>query len=160
MRRAVTRTAVSAAAIISIAAGSLAGASTGFAASQPAAVKISATTGNVSILAVNNLGLSISEGKSVQCYVRDASPRGRYNPGTIDGQLGTNSWKAWQLFLNDRGYNAGTVDGAVGPNTIRALQKFLVDIGYDTGGIDGVAGTKTRAAWKAFSHLPSDGSWC
>ncbi|WHM40954.1 peptidoglycan-binding protein [Streptomyces sp. BPTC-684] len=117
-------------------------------------------SGTIAIQAVNNLGLSISEGKSVQCYVRDTSPRGRYNPGAIDGQLGTNSWKAWQLFLNDRGYNAGTVDGQVGPNTIRGLQRFLVDIGYDTGGIDGVAGPKTRAAWKAFSHLPNDGSWC
>ncbi|MFH8292924.1 peptidoglycan-binding protein [Streptomyces sp. NPDC018059] len=115
---------------------------------------------SATIQAVNNLGLSISEGKSVQCYVRDAAPRGRYNPGAIDGQLGTSSWKAWQLFLNDRDYNAGAVDGAVGPNTIRGLQRFLVDIGYDTGGIDGVAGTKTKAAWKAFSRLPNDGSWC
>ncbi|MGA4845168.1 peptidoglycan-binding domain-containing protein [Streptomyces sp. G5(2025)] len=114
----------------------------------------------IGVQAVNNLGLSTSEGKSVQCYVRDAAPRGRYNPGAIDGRLGTSSWKAWQLFLNDRNYNAGTVDGAVGPNTIRGLQRFLVDIGYDTGGIDGVAGTKTKAAWKAFSRLPNDGSWC
>ncbi|MFD9822898.1 peptidoglycan-binding domain-containing protein [Streptomyces violascens] len=110
--------------------------------------------------AVNNLGLSISEGKSVQCYVRDAAPLGRYNPGTIDGQLGPNSWRAWQLFLNDRGFNAGTVDGQVGPNTIRGLQRFLVAIGYDTGGIDGIAGPKTRAAWKAFSHLGNGGTWC
>jgi peptidoglycan hydrolase-like protein with peptidoglycan-binding domain len=112
----------------------------------------------VTIQAVNNLGLNTTEAKSVQCYVRDAVPVGKYNPGAIDGQLGTNSWKAWQRFLNDRGYNAGTVDGDVGPNTIRGLQRFLVAIGYDTGGIDGVAGTKTRAAWKAFSNL--GGGWC
>ncbi|GHF32553.1 hypothetical protein GCM10010218_12000 [Streptomyces mashuensis] len=115
-------------------------------------------TRTVTIQAVNNLGLSISEGKSVQCYVRDAAPRGKYNPGAIDGQLGEKSWKAWQLFLNDRNYNAGTVDGDVGGNTIRALQRFLVDLGYDTGGVDGQAGSKTRAAWKAFSHL--GGGWC
>ncbi|KOU33631.1 peptidoglycan-binding domain-containing protein [Streptomyces sp. WM6378] len=118
--------------------------------------------GTITIQAVNNLGLSTSEGKSVQCYVRDAAPRGKYNPGTIDGQLGTNSWKAWQLFLNDRSFNAGTVDGQVGPNTISGLQRFLVAIGYDTGGIDGIAGPKTRAAWQAFSHLGNgnDGTWC
>jgi peptidoglycan hydrolase-like protein with peptidoglycan-binding domain len=117
-----------------------------------------APAGTVTIQAVNNLGLNTAEGKSVQCYVRDAVPVGKYNPGTIDGQLGTNSWKAWQRFLNDRGYNAGTVDGDVGPNTIRGLQRFLVAIGYDTGGIDGDAGPKTRAAWKAFANL--GGGWC
>jgi hypothetical protein len=151
--------AVSATAIVSIAAGSLVGANVGFAAPQPTAIG-TLTAGDVSVLAVNNLGLTTSEAKSVQCYVRDAAPRGKFNPGAIDGQLGTTSWKAWQLFLNDRGYQAGTVDGDVGPNTIRALQRFLVAIGYDTGGIDGVAGTKTRAAWKSFSRLPGDGSWC
>ncbi|UNO38670.1 peptidoglycan-binding domain-containing protein [Streptomyces sp. MST-110588] len=138
--------------------GTLAGATAATAA--PAAPAQQVRSGSSTVQAVNNLGLSTSEGKSVQCYVRDAAPRGRYNPGAIDGQLGTNSWKAWQLFLNDRGYNAGTVDGQVGPNTIRGLQRFLVYIGYDTGGIDGVAGTKTRAAWKAFSHLGDGGTWC
>ncbi|WP_330280965.1 peptidoglycan-binding domain-containing protein [Streptomyces sp. NBC_00588] len=117
-----------------------------------------ASNQTVTIQAVNNLGLNTAEAKSAQCYVRDAAPVGKYNPGAIDGRLGTNSWKAWQLFLNDRGHNAGTVDGVVGPNTIRGLQRFLVSIGYDTGGIDGVAGTKTRAAWKAFANL--GGGWC
>ncbi|MER5886749.1 peptidoglycan-binding domain-containing protein [Streptomyces sp. NPDC001941] len=135
--------------------GTVAGATAATAA--PSAVKTSQAT--VTVQAVNNLGLSKPEAQSVQCYVRDAAPVGKYNPGAIDGQLGTASWKAWQLFLNDRGFNAGTVDGQVGPNTIRGLQRFLNYIGYDTGGVDGVAGTKTRAAWKAFSHL-SDGSWC
>ncbi|MGY6021783.1 peptidoglycan-binding domain-containing protein [Streptomyces spinosirectus] len=133
--------------------GTLAGATAATAA--PAQQAVART---VTIQAVNNLGLNTTEGKSVQCYVRDAAPVGKYNPGTIDGRLGTNSWKAWQRFLNDRGYNAGTVDGAVGPNTIRGLQRFLVAIGYDTGGIDGVAGAKTRAAWKAFANL--GGGWC
>ncbi|MCS0637979.1 peptidoglycan-binding protein [Streptomyces sp. LP05-1] len=112
-------------------------------------------TVTVTVQAVNNLGLSTSEAKSVQCYVRDAG----FNPGAIDGQLGSGSWRAWQSFLNDRGFNAGTVDGQVGPNTIRGLQRFLVYLGYDTGGIDGVAGAKTKAAWKAFSYLEG-GSWC
>ncbi|MFJ9775769.1 peptidoglycan-binding protein [Kitasatospora sp. NPDC101157] len=113
-----------------------------------------AITRTANIQAVNNLGLSTSEGRSVQCYVRDSG----YDPGTIDGQLGPNSWKAWQRFLNDSGYNAGSVDGQVGPHTIRALQSFLVDWGYDTGGIDGDAGPKTRAAWKAFAD--NGGGWC
>jgi peptidoglycan hydrolase-like protein with peptidoglycan-binding domain len=115
-------------------------------------------TRTVTVRAVDNLGLGISEGKSVQCYVRGAG----YSPGTIDGQLGSDSWAAWQRFLNALKSNAGTVDGEVGPNTIRALQRFLNYLGYDTGGVDGVAGTKTKAAWKSFSHLGNgtDGSWC
>ncbi|WRZ88297.1 peptidoglycan-binding protein [Streptomyces sp. NBC_01007] len=143
---------MSATAAVGIAVGSLTGASAAFSAPQSAAAAVS--TQSVTVLAVNNLGLTTSEAKSVQCYVRD----GGFSPGAIDGQLGTNSWKAWQGFLNAAGFNAGTVDGEVGPNTIRGLQRFLVYVGYDTGGIDGVAGTKTRAAWKAFSHL--GGGWC
>ncbi|MEU8579487.1 peptidoglycan-binding domain-containing protein [Streptomyces abikoensis] len=117
-----------------------------------------AHTRTVTIQAVNNLGLSTSEGKSVQCYVRDAG----FDPKTIDGQLGSNSWIAWQNFLNSRGFPAGTADGIVGPKTISGLQSFLVKLGYDTGGVDGVAGPKTREAWKQFSHLGQggDGSWC
>ncbi|MFI1952965.1 peptidoglycan-binding protein [Streptomyces xinghaiensis] len=129
--------------------GTLAGATTATAAPVQ---QVPART--VAVQAVNNLGLTTGEARSVQCYVRDAG----FSPGTIDGQLGTNSWKAWQRFLNNRGFNAGTVDGVVGPNTIRGLQRFLTYIGYDTGGIDGVAGPKTRAAWKAFSRL--GGGWC
>ncbi|MGW3664698.1 peptidoglycan-binding domain-containing protein [Streptomyces sp. NPDC005141] len=144
---------MSATAVAGIAVGSLMGASAAFAAPQSAA-GAAVSTRTVTIQAVNNLGLTTSEAKSVQCYVRDAG----FSPGTIDGQLGSSSWKAWQRFLNDRGFNAGTVDGDAGPNTIRGLQRFLTYLGYDTGGIDGDAGTKTRAAWKAFSHL--GGGWC
>ncbi|MGW2250751.1 peptidoglycan-binding domain-containing protein [Kitasatospora sp. NPDC001660] len=129
--------------------GTLAGASAATAAPAQQVV-----TRTVTIQAVNNLGLSTTEAKSVQCYVRSAG----YDPGAIDGQLGSASWSAWQRFLNDRNFNAGTVDGQVGPNTIRALQGFLVWLGYDTGGVDGVAGPKTRAAWAAFSNL--GGGWC
>ncbi|MFF3405125.1 peptidoglycan-binding protein [Streptomyces sp. NPDC002742] len=144
---------MSATAVVGIAVGSLTGASAAFAAPQSGAAA-AVSTQSVTIQAVNNLGLTTSEAKSVQCYVRDAG----FSPGAIDGQLGSNSWKAWQGFLNAAGFNAGTVDGVVGPNTIRGLQRFLVYVGYDTGGIDGVAGTKTKAAWKAFSYL--GGGWC
>ncbi|MGW1563752.1 peptidoglycan-binding domain-containing protein [Streptomyces sp. NPDC002144] len=133
--------------------GTLAGATT-----ATAAPAQQTTAQTITIKAVNNLGLNTTEAKSVQCYVRDAVPVGAFDPGAIDGQLGTKSWKAWQLFLNDRGFNAGTVDGVVGPNTISGLRRFLVAVGYDTGGIDGVAGPKTKAAWKAFAN--SGGGWC
>ncbi|MGC0418600.1 peptidoglycan-binding domain-containing protein [Embleya sp. AB8] len=130
--------------------GTLAGATTAGAA--PAAEQVP-TARSVSIQAVNNLGLNTGEGKRVQCFVRSAG----YDPGTIDGRLGSNSWKAWQSFLNDGGYGAGAVDGSVGPNTIRALQRYLVALGSDTGGIDGVAGRKTRAAWKGLANARD---WC
>ncbi|OLZ65603.1 hypothetical protein AV521_31740 [Streptomyces sp. IMTB 2501] len=153
LRRAKAAVALTAAGLVLGLTGTLTGATTATAASAH-----QVPTQTVTIQAVNNLGLTTTEAQSVQCYVRDA----RFNPGTIDGQLGSNSWAAWQRFLNDRGFNAGTVDGEVGPNTIRGLQRFLNALGYDTGGVDGVAGTKTKAAWKAFSHLGdgTDGSWC
>ncbi|MFF5705304.1 peptidoglycan-binding protein [Streptomyces sp. NPDC012794] len=133
----------------------LTGALTGATAATAAPVP-QATVRTVTVQAVNNLGLNTGEAKSVQCYVRIAG----FSPGPIDGRLGPDSWKAWQRFLNDRGYPAGAVDGEVGPNTIRGLQRFLNYVGYDTGGVDGVAGTKTRAAWKAFSHIGDNGTWC
>ena len=75
---ALARTLVSAAAVVGLAAGGLATAGTSFAApAQPAAAQ------TVTIKAVNNLGLNTTEGKSVQCYVRDASPVGKFDPGTI-----------------------------------------------------------------------------
>ncbi|MCC2274374.1 peptidoglycan-binding protein [Streptomyces sp. ET3-23] len=129
--------------------GTLAGATT-----ATAAPAQQLSTRTVTIQAVNNLGLNTSEAKSVQCYVRDSG----YDPGTIDGQLGSNSWRAWQNLLNADGFNAGTADGIVGPNTISGLQRFLASFGLDTGGIDGVAGPKTRAAWASFAN--ARGSWC
>lgn len=138
--------------------GTLAGATIATAAPAQQVPARTVSTRTVTIQAVDNLGLTTSEAKSVQCYVRGAG----YDPGTIDGRLGHDSWLAWQRFLNADGDKAGTEDGILGPNTISALQRFLTSLGYDTGGIDGKAGTKTRAAWKAFSHLGNgrDGSWC
>ncbi|MCF1598201.1 peptidoglycan-binding domain-containing protein [Streptomyces muensis] len=139
-----TRTLVSVSAVVGLAAGGLATAGTSFAA-QDAKTTVSS---EVTILAVNNLGLNTERAKNWQCWLRD---RG-YSPGTIDGQLGTNSWKAAQRFLNARGHNAGTVDGVVGPDTIRALQRYLNLFGDIFGyhlDVDGVAGPATRSAfWK------------
>jgi len=56
----------------------------------------------------------------VQYWLRDLG----YNPGTIDGQLGTNSWKAAQRRFNDLDLGAGTVDGEAGPNTRAAFWDF------------------------------------
>ncbi|MER5784653.1 peptidoglycan-binding domain-containing protein [Streptomyces mobaraensis] len=136
-----TRTLVGITAVAGLAAGSLATAGTGFAAAQPPT-----SSQSVSILAVNNLGLNTTQAKNWQCWLRDSG----YNPGTIDGQLGTNSWKAAQRMFNAQGYNAGTVDGAVGPNTIRALQKYLNAYGYSLD-VDGDAGPKTIAAFRDFN---------
>ncbi|MFF0449091.1 peptidoglycan-binding protein [Streptomyces sp. NPDC004609] len=145
MRPACTRMIVSAAAIVGIAAGSLAGASAGYAASPPAAGP-ALSAQDVSILAVNNLGLNTQRAKNWQCWLRDTG----YNPGAIDGQLGANSWKAAQRKFNDMGLNAGTVDGEVGPNTIRALQRYLNIHGYGLV-VDGIAGPATRAAFWDFN---------
>ncbi|MDX3314928.1 peptidoglycan-binding domain-containing protein [Streptomyces sp. NPDC054884] len=135
-----TRTVIGLTAVVGLTTGTVAAAGTSFAASQPAA-KTAVSTQDVSILAVNNLGLNTTRAKNWQCFLRGAN----YNPGTIDGQLGTSSWKAAQRLFNDWGYNAGTVDGAVGTNTIKALQRFL--------GVtpDGVAGSNTKAAFWNFN---------
>ncbi|MFE9443383.1 peptidoglycan-binding protein [Streptomyces sp. NPDC006602] len=135
-----TRTVISLTAVVGLAAGTVAAAGTSFAVSQPAA-KTSVSAQDVSILAVNNLGLNTTRAKNWQCWLRDTG----YNPGTIDGQLGTNSWKAAQRKFNDLGYNAGTVDGVVGTNTIKALQRYLGVA------VDGVAGPNTKAAFWDFN---------
>ncbi|MBT2419078.1 peptidoglycan-binding protein [Streptomyces sp. ISL-22] len=142
---ALTRTVISLTAVVGLAAGTVAAAGTSFAAS-PQATKAAVSAQDVSVLAVNNLGLNTERAKNWQCWLRDWN----YNPGTIDGQLGTNSWKAAQRFLNDRGHNAGTVDGALGPNTIRALQRYLNTFGYGLA-VDGDAGPATRAAFWDFN---------
>lgn len=142
-----TRTVISLTAVVGLAAGTVAAAGTGFAASQPA-TKATVSAQDVSVLAVNNLGLNTARAKNWQCWLRDTG----YNPGTIDGQLGTNSWKAAQRKFNDLGYNAGTVDGIVGTNTIKALQRYLNLHGYGLV-VDGDAGTKTRAAFWDFNAI-------
>ncbi|WP_374774506.1 peptidoglycan-binding protein [Streptomyces sp. NBC_01310] len=145
MRPALARTLVSATAVLGIAVGSLAGASAGFAASRPTDAP-AVSTQDLSVLAVNNLGLDANRAKNWQCWLRDTG----YNPGTIDGQLGTNSWKAAQRKFNDLGHGAGTVDGIVGTNTIKALQRYLNTYGYGLA-VDGSAGANTKAAFWAFN---------
>ncbi|MET9566262.1 MULTISPECIES: peptidoglycan-binding domain-containing protein [Streptomyces] len=149
--RALTKALVSATAAVGIAAGGLATAGTAMAAPAPAQQQ--AVTGEIGTLAVNNLGLTTTQAKRWQCYLRDWN----FNPGTIDGQLGTNSWKAAQRFFNYYGYNgdvALVVDGDVGPATIRALQRFLNARGYGLD-VDGIAGPKTKDAFADFAAARS-----
>lgn len=143
---ALTRTVVSLTAVVGLAAGTVAAAGTSFAASQQAA-KPAVSTQDVSVLAVNNLGLNKERAENWQCWLH---VRG-YNPGTIDGQLGTKSWKAAQKMFNDEDYNAGQEDGKVGPKTIAALQRYLNDRGYNAGAEDGIAGPKTKRAFWDFN---------
>ncbi|MBN0042536.1 peptidoglycan-binding protein [Streptomyces actuosus] len=144
----VTRTLVGATAAVGITAGSLAGASAGFAASLPAAQPV-VSRQDVSVLAVNNLGLNATQARHWQCWLN----YWHFSPGTIDGKLGPKSWKAAQRFFNYYDYNVGrklVVDGIVGSNTIKALQNFL---GV---GIDGIAGPRTRAAFADGNNT----DWC
>ncbi|MFJ2774729.1 peptidoglycan-binding protein [Streptomyces sp. NPDC087300] len=98
---------------------------------------------------MNNLGLNAAHAKNWQCYLDYWG----YRPGTIDGQLGTDSWKAAQRLFNDYGHSGShklVVDGIVGTNTIKALQRFLNWSGVEHLAVDGVAGPDTRAAfWRA-----------
>jgi hypothetical protein len=150
--RALTKALVSVTAAVGIAAGGLATAGTAMAA--PASAQQQAVSAEVAPLAVVNLGLNTTRAKHWQCYLRNVDTK--YNPGTIDGQLGTNSWKAAQRLFKDLGYYDDSIDGIVGPNTIKGLQRFLNWIGQHTGGnynlaVDGVAGPATKAAFWHFN---------
>ncbi|MGI5337460.1 peptidoglycan-binding domain-containing protein [Streptomyces sp. CA-181903] len=139
-----TRALVGITAVAGLAAGSLATAGTGFAAAQPAT-----SSQSVSILAVNNLGLNASEAKNVQ---RWAKQYWSYR-GELDGQLGTESWKAIQRCLKEAWGYKGEIDGIVGSGTLTALQYMLRDGGWGySGRIDGIAGPKTTAAFKNFAN--------
>ncbi|MEU3206924.1 peptidoglycan-binding domain-containing protein [Streptomyces cyaneofuscatus] len=101
----------------------------------------------VAPLAVVNLGLSNAQAKEVQRWLA----RSWNYTGAIDGQLGTNSWKAFQRFLRPAANYNDSIDGVVGPSTVKALQRWLkAHYGY-TGAIDGVAGPGTQAAFKRFA---------
>ncbi|MDX3697954.1 peptidoglycan-binding domain-containing protein [Streptomyces europaeiscabiei] len=143
--RALTKALVSVTAAVGIAVGCLATAGTAMAAPAPAQQQaVSAKA--VAPLAVVNLGLDTAHAKSWQCLLRD---RG-HSPGTIDGQLGTNSWKAAQEFFDTLGYYDDSIDGIVGPNTIKALQKYLNLHGASLA-VDGIAGPATKSEFWDFA---------
>ncbi|WP_031045264.1 peptidoglycan-binding domain-containing protein [Streptomyces sp. NRRL F-5650] len=147
--RASTRALVSVGTAAGIAVGSLAVAGTATAAPAPARQQ-TVSAGAVSVLAVNNLGLDTRHAKNWQCWLKYKG----YNPGSIDGQLGTTSWKAAQrMFATHWGYPKNQIDGAVGPNTIRALQRYLNDYTDENLAVDGVAGPDTRAAFWNYTSV-------
>lgn len=63
----------------------------------------------------------------------------------VDGKLGKNTWKAWQVALKESWKYHGIADGIPGKLTWSAIQRSVVDYGY-TGPIDGVPGPNTRKA--------------
>jgi hypothetical protein len=94
-----------------------------------------------------NVGLSVAQASNVQCWLQQFWGY----PGPIDGDLGTNSWKAMQRFLRTHWGYTGAIDGVVGGGTVAALQRFLRVWGY-TGPIDGIIGNGTRAAFRNFAN--------
>ncbi|MEU9012750.1 peptidoglycan-binding protein [Streptomyces sp. NPDC048479] len=148
-----TRTLVSFTAVVGIAAGSLASAGAGFAASAPTS-KPAASSEAVVPLALVNLGLSTAQAKNVQCWLK---ANWGYT-GALDGQLGTNSWKAFQRNLRAYWGYTGAIDGIVGSGTVKALQRLLKDSWGYTGAIDGDPGPGTQAAFKRFANACS--GWC
>ncbi|MFF3489633.1 peptidoglycan-binding domain-containing protein [Streptomyces sp. NPDC002701] len=130
---------------VGIAVGGLAAGGTAVAAPVPLQQQV-VSAHAVAPLAVNNLGLDTARAKNWQCWLRLVG----FDPGAIDGQLGTSSWKAAQLHFNRLGYNAGAVDGIVGASTIRALQAYLNSYGSNLV-VDGVAGSATRTAFWNFN---------
>ncbi|WP_030737144.1 peptidoglycan-binding domain-containing protein [Streptomyces sp. NRRL F-2890] len=138
----IARTLVTATAAIAVGAGSLATAGTAVAAPSE---KQTVATAEVAPLAVVNLGLTINQAKNVQSYLKVYYGY----TGAVDGQLGTQSWKAMQRMLRSYGYS-GAIDGIVGGGTIQSLQRLLRTAGYD-GPIDGLAGPGTQAAFKTWA---------
>ncbi|MEU8794435.1 peptidoglycan-binding domain-containing protein [Streptomyces sp. NPDC048643] len=94
-----------------------------------------------------NFGLTTAEAKNVQRFL---AQYWGYSD-SIDGQMGTNSWKAMQRFLSGIWGYTGAIDGDPGTNTVKALQRMLAAHWGYTGPIDGVAGSGTKAAFKRFA---------
>ncbi|MFC7894848.1 peptidoglycan-binding protein [Streptomyces sp. NPDC057381] len=128
---------------IGIAVGGLAAAGTATAAPEPVQ-QHAASAGAVTPLAVNNLGLSRAQAREWQRLMLKYG----FNPGKVDGLLGTQSWRASQGYLNHLGFRAGAEDGILGPDTIRALQRYLNDRGGYRLVVDGIAGPRTKAAFR------------
>ncbi|WP_019061325.1 hypothetical protein [Streptomyces prunicolor] len=143
------RTLVGVTAVVGLSVGSLATAGTSFAASPPAAKPaVNAPTIGIPI-PPNNFGLSTERAKDWQCRLRDNG----YDPGPINGILGSESWRAAQTMFNDLGLRAGPVYGDPATNTLVPLQRYLNLFGYGLT-VDGDAGLRFQAA---FSDLNSTG---
>lgn len=111
------------------------------------------TAAAVSAQSTQNFGLTRTEAKVVQGKLLTKFGYTTRFPGEIDGYLGTNSWKAFQMYLKkDYGY-AGKIDGDPGTNTIKALQRLLNHRVLSRLTVDGKAGPKTQEAFKKYARL-------
>ena len=112
-----------------------------------------AAASSVSAQATQNFGLTTTQAKVVQGKLlkKYGYTDPKKFPGKLDGKLGTNSWKAFQVYLKkDYGYT-GKIDGDPGKNTIKALQRMLRHKVGAKLTIDGDAGPKTQAAFKKYA---------
>ncbi|WP_327670873.1 MULTISPECIES: hypothetical protein [unclassified Streptomyces] len=104
--------------------------------------------------AVVNLGLDRQGAKRIQRWILTMYGY----TGSIDGALGTSSWKAMQRYLatwpSQPSPYKGAIDGVVGPKTIVSLQANLKKFYGYKGALDGIAGSGTKAAfWRmAYSN--------
>ncbi|MGA5197367.1 peptidoglycan-binding domain-containing protein [Streptomyces exfoliatus] len=142
-----TRALVSATAIAGLAAGTLATAGTSVAAA-PQTPQQAVSTEAFGTLATENFGLTITQAKNVQRWL---ATHWDYND-SIDGYLGTNSWKAFQRCLARYWGYTGPIDGDPGSGTISALQRLLRAHSTYTGAIDGIAGPGTRSAFAYWAN--------
>lgn len=74
-------------------------------------------------------------------------------PLKVDGRLGRNTWKAFQVALKNAGYYKGVPDGRPGVMTYRAVQK------WSGATVDGVLGPETRRKVQERLGVKADGAW-
>ncbi|MFB6945616.1 MULTISPECIES: peptidoglycan-binding domain-containing protein [unclassified Streptomyces] len=118
-------------------------------AAVPTRASVTSATSVASVTAAYyNFGLSIDQGKSMQCWLNYYG----WGPLTVDGQLGTASWKSFQRFLATYYDYTGAIDGVPGTNTIKALQRVLARFYDYMGPIDGVAGPATESAFRRMAN--------
>ncbi|MFF2373943.1 peptidoglycan-binding protein [Streptomyces xiamenensis] len=144
--KSMARTLVTATVICAVGAGGLVTAGTAVAA--PSGKQQVVASESVAPLAVVNLGLTSAEAQKLQRWLKTYFGY----TGAIDGQMGTESWKALQRFLRQSSGYTDAIDGIVGPNTVKALQRWLKSAWGYTGAIDGIAGSGTQAAFKRFAN--------
>ena len=71
----------------------------------------------------------------------------------VDGNLGRNTWKAWQTALKEAGFYTGIPDGRPGIMTYRAIQA------WSGAKVDGRIGPETRKAVQRKLGVKDDGVW-
>lgn len=74
--------------------------------------------------------------------------------GPIDGDPGTNTYKALQSAMRAYAYT-GPVDGVMGTNSWKAVQRLAAKWGYD-GPIDGAMGANS---WRGFAKFLNQDKW-